>query len=345
MPNFLCSNSNECLGDLTCSNGFCVCANATTHYFNESSLLCTLKSLNNLTCSIIDTCRQDLGLICTSGKCQCDVGTKYWDGSLCTAYKLYNQTCSTQSQCSTSQNTLCLSGFCTCNSTYNYYDSSLAKCQLKINETISCTQDIQCLGNMACLSGTCACANTTTHYFNQSSLTCSSKTLRRTTCTTSISCRQDLGLICNSSHCVCDPSTPFWSSVRFRCVVCPSGWTVKSDYCFYMNVNNYTWQVANDWCATYGATLPNFQTITDYNFFKSEFFTAEFWIGLRLIGGTWKWTSDNVTFYNPSVPSTKSSWWNINEPSSGDVYGRLNNGFEVWARPSTSIQNFLCQMI
>jgi hypothetical protein len=112
-----------------------------------------------------------------------------------------------------------------------------------------------------------------------------------------------------------------------------------------MNTNLFTWQNAYDYCVENGAALLNFQNQSVYDFFKSEFLNAEFWIGLRLINGRWLWTSDNSTFYDPSIPSNKSSWWNVNEPSVDDKFARLNNRFELWARESSAKHKFLCQMI
>lgn len=343
--NEICSLSDQCIGNLVCLNGVCKCSNSTVLYFDNSTSFCEAKKLNNFSCLNTLNCRDDLGLNCTLSLCQCDVTNKFWDGNSCTPYRLYGESCLSQNQCIKNHAILCEGGVCSCNSTLMYYDAGTDKCQLKKNESELCTISSECLGDMTCINGLCKCFNTTTHFFNQSSKICSLKTFLRTPCASSISCREDLGLICNTSNCVCDPSIPFWSSVRLNCIVCPSGWTVKSGYCFHLNTNLSTWPAAHDWCSSYNASLLNLVTTADYDFFKSEFFAAEFWIGLRLVGSKWHWTSDSSTFYDPSDPLTRSSWWNINEPSVGDIYGRLNNGFEVWGRPNISTHNFLCQVV
>lgn len=197
---------------MICSSGKCECINSSTHYFNESSLFCVNKTLNNTECSSSLTCRNDLGLSCILDLCQCDTVTKYWDGTSCVPYKFYSEACTFQHECSSREYTDCIGGTCVCNSTIKYFDTSLTKCVDKKNESISCFFAIECYGDMNCVSGFCLCLDTNTHYFNSTYLMCESKTLNNTECASNNTCRSDLGLSCESNLCQCDSLSHYWDS-------------------------------------------------------------------------------------------------------------------------------------
>jgi hypothetical protein len=69
---------------------------------------------------------------------------------------------------------------------------------------------------MTCTSGQCQCAFD--YYFDAATLTCVPRTKNNTACTTSNTCRVDLGLSCLSGFCQCDTSTKFWHATQETCI-------------------------------------------------------------------------------------------------------------------------------
>lgn len=71
---------------------------------------------------------------------------------------------------------------------------------------------------MTCLqtSNQCQCAST--EYFSTDALQCKSRTLNNTACTSSNTCRVDLGLSCQNYLCQCDATSKFWLASASQCV-------------------------------------------------------------------------------------------------------------------------------
>jgi hypothetical protein len=73
-----CTECSQCLKELICSSGTCLCPNTITQYYDSTQLKCLNKTLNNTFCTQNVTCRSDLGLSCLSSSCQCDSHTSFW---------------------------------------------------------------------------------------------------------------------------------------------------------------------------------------------------------------------------------------------------------------------------
>jgi len=69
---------------------------------------------------------------------------------------------------------------------------------------------------MTCTNGQCQC--TFDMYFDAATLACVARTKNNTACTTSNTCRVDLGLTCQSGFCQCDATTKFWHATQDSCI-------------------------------------------------------------------------------------------------------------------------------
>lgn len=100
----------------------CVCA--FDYYWSSSSNICLAKKTNTDPCSSSSECRDDLGLVCSSGACSC-LNTYYWSVNKCLRKIQYNQICTAHSQCDdTIGLTMCSAGRCVCPSLYFYNGTS-----------------------------------------------------------------------------------------------------------------------------------------------------------------------------------------------------------------------------
>lgn len=324
---------------LKCINSTCICP-SDQYYLLKCQ---TKKGLGDSCHNIINNCQS--GLICFNGKCGCNKGST-WNGKKCVSKGTYGDYCN-QIECDDTKSLFCDSAtkICSCDSTSRFWSGY--SCMLKRSNNEKCVKNSDCKEDfgLVCSNGNCQCANTATHYFDVPLSACLEKKTFSSFCVSSDNCRNDLGLTCISDECVCGLSSPYWSSLKGACIDCPTGWTTKSGYCYYLNSNDFNWIDAYNWCASYGGTLPNFFHSNDYDFFENEFPSEEVWIGLRLLGGKWLWSLDNSTFYDPSNILTRSSWWETSEPSPGDDCGRAKSGFEIYGRPCHYLHEFLCQII
>jgi hypothetical protein len=112
-----CIFSHECLKPMTCNSTSKTCLCPFTQYYNSATYSCNPKSLNAASCSSNWTCREDLGLYCSSAACICSAATQFWHStnSVCRNYYIYGEIgCSASSQCSPG-----LSLFCNANPSTN----------------------------------------------------------------------------------------------------------------------------------------------------------------------------------------------------------------------------------
>ena len=111
------------------------------------------------------------------------------------------------------------------NSTNEYFWNG-AYCQKALNHGSSCvnsasTYMCQYMGQGTVCSGvpgnyTCQCSMYM--YFDSTAGYCKNQTLVNTACSFTLSCRIDLGLICQNSLCVCNSTAQFWSTSALMCI-------------------------------------------------------------------------------------------------------------------------------
>ena len=104
----------------------------------------------------------------------------------------------------------------TCDRVYQFFDTNLDICMPKSSENGTCTSLNGCLGPMNCTNGICNCKST--EYFDSTQLICRQKTLNNSACTLSWTCRQDLGLTCQSGLCQCNSLSEFWHATQKKCI-------------------------------------------------------------------------------------------------------------------------------
>lgn len=99
---------DECLPPMFCSAyGECKCRHF--HFHNSTKLECTATLLINASCELSSQCRQDLGLECSSYKCQCPENTPIWsiDDSKCFSGLDYGKSCFQNQDCDQNKNLVC----------------------------------------------------------------------------------------------------------------------------------------------------------------------------------------------------------------------------------------------
>jgi hypothetical protein len=131
-------------------------------------------------CQITSECGYSTGLECISNQCQCNTSL-FWNGTHCDVFKTYLQSCLTEQ--GEFSNISCLA-----------------------------SQNLHCATNGQ-NAGFCSC--NTHFYFNVTTSRCVAQKLNSELCSSSIECRNDLGLNCSGS-CQC-LSTFYWSSVNSIC--------------------------------------------------------------------------------------------------------------------------------
>jgi hypothetical protein len=251
---------------MDCTNSVCTCG--TYNYYNNVTRTCNNQTLINATCTSTAHCRSDKGLSCVNGMCQCSTTGYKWsiERSSCILAKTYTeQTCNYDSDCNVENGLVCntgqscncptisTTGMCDCyrNTTKEYYWNGTS-CQQAVAYEVSCssisssyvcrtlTEGTICNGSSGIL--TCQCP--TYMYFNTTSSTCKNQTTYNTYCSSSISCRSDLNLLCQSNICVCNSTTQFWSSILGVCTnlykYTESGCTSDSECASTLICNNST---------------------------------------------------------------------------------------------------------
>ena len=129
------------------------CLRCPTNYYFTSGY-CTSKKLNGSCYSSIE-CREDLGLSCNFGMCQCS-SLNTWSNVYQTCKFRENITCSLNSDCCEPMN--CASNACHCGS-FQYHDTSLLSCIPQKIYKQSCSIDYNCRVDkyLQCLNGQCDC--------------------------------------------------------------------------------------------------------------------------------------------------------------------------------------------
>lgn len=170
----LCSQNIQCFGDMVCNSiGLCKCSNAITHYFDYITLTCSFKTFNNTRCSETRSCRNDLGLTCLNGLCQCS-SPLFWYSGQCSFPLSYNiMGCTDNSHCQSTLGLIC-NGYpsitnCNCPITSSigmcdcpedkYWNG--IQCVFRSNVFQTCNSAItyQCLRNLTCDSCSSTCVS------------------------------------------------------------------------------------------------------------------------------------------------------------------------------------------
>ena len=217
------------------STGSFICECAPLKYFNRT--FCVDQVLHNVNCPLGTECRNDLGLSCQSTVCKCNETNQYWSTYVtpnrCINYKNYTDACNSDLEChpanslkcKSASDTVCncptasITGYCDCVREINnesYWD--ITKCVPALAKSATCagaSYSYTCKRlseNTVCNSstGSFKCECQVLKYFN--STYCVDQVLVNVACPLAIECRADLGLICQSGTCKCDPSYQFWST-------------------------------------------------------------------------------------------------------------------------------------
>ena len=79
VQNLLCSKTGDTAG---------LCSCPILNYFDTTSSTCTSQKMNNNTCASSTECRNDLGLSCIAGECDCQKSS-YWSTNMltCSGFK------------------------------------------------------------------------------------------------------------------------------------------------------------------------------------------------------------------------------------------------------------------
>jgi hypothetical protein len=199
--NFMCKTLSEgTLCKSIASSYKCICPSLM--FYNYISLKCIEQLLNNNTCTVLDACRNDLGLNCENGICQCN-STQFWNASACVNYYSYNQgSCSGNSQC--------------------------------ISNLICKTSGVSCLCPTSVSNNKCDCQArilNNEQYWNGSQCIVAGK--YGDFCTNDYQCQiLTLSLICDTLNKICICSNSIYDASTQTCIPCISGWVFNNKSCF-----------------------------------------------------------------------------------------------------------------
>jgi hypothetical protein len=129
------------------------------YYVTLEPYTCNAKKLNLISCSSTTECREDLGLRCKGGKCQCNSLDYGWS-IIYQSCKFIEQTsCSANNDCLEPMN--CTSSTCQC-SPFKYHDLSSLVCLNQNSYNGTCTVKNNCRvdKNLECQNGLCKCIST-----------------------------------------------------------------------------------------------------------------------------------------------------------------------------------------
>jgi hypothetical protein len=211
----------------------CICDSS--KYFNYQNKKCeNILSING-TCTQIDACNHVLGLICSTGLCQCDQKTQFWSriSLKCINYLSYNEgTCTADDQCTEDGLVCILSGISSC-SCPSLVINGRCDCPTRVNGTeyfwngFNCTPALPynqgCANALTsymcqivtqgtiCSGNPFVCKCPTTQYFNNTANQCENLLSIKQTCQQSDACNNVVGLNCNlEGYCQCN-SSQFWN--------------------------------------------------------------------------------------------------------------------------------------
>ena len=226
---FMCqtlTQNTECLAD---GNGKFICKCSSKDYFDFSSNKCLPKLSINETCSQIDSCREDLKLVCIH-TCQCSGNNLWIEGTGCVNISSYNETCVSNDQCKGTlicknpANDSCScplnisDKFCDCATRTKgneyYWDGSTCVPAQSYGKTCfnsstnymcqTMTQGTFCTGPQY----TCKCPEK--NYFNSIQNKCDPHQFHYQPCNETLVCKDGLGLSCQDGLCKCNEATHFW---------------------------------------------------------------------------------------------------------------------------------------
>ena len=199
------------------------------YYFNLQTITCIPKKLNLISCSSTIECREDLGLSCQGGKCQCN--------SLDHGWSIIYQSCKFIEQTSCSANTDCLepmnctSSTCQC-SPFKYHDVSALVClnQNSYNDTCTVKNNCRVEKNLECQNGLCKCISTYP-IWSDGYDSCIVPKIYNKYCYSTNDCNTALNLICKDAtqSCICP------SNIGNNYCDCPAR-TLNNEY-YWNNVS------------------------------------------------------------------------------------------------------------
>jgi hypothetical protein len=228
-------------------NGKCRCGD--NEYHDLSSLTCLAQKSFGESCDVTLNCRIDKYLECQSGTCKCMSSYPTWSAGYdkCIVPVSYSELCYVSTDCDTSKSLVCNNGTNSCNcpnlstsgkcdcsrENNNEYFWSGTSCTLAFTYNKTCSNsstDYMCktlTEGLKCSGGSqskCKCSNL--QYYKISSSKCFHQLFENASCPQGDECRNDLGLSCQSSKCLCNSLTQFWNSS-----VCVNKYTYNADVC------------------------------------------------------------------------------------------------------------------
>ena len=259
--------------NLTGIRYYCQCPSL--NYFDIVLQKCLPQQTVNGPCTVTIGCRVDKGLICSlpAGTCLCNSTYQFWSSTMgqCRDYTKYTQDC-TSSQCDPHANLICNAGTnCSCPNVLTtnkcdctriltsetYWDG--LKCQPAVAYLSPCanastTYMCQTMkeNTICALNGSdymCQCA--LYFYFDTILGKCAPQKSNGLTCTATIECRTDKGLLCQLGLCACNLTTHYWSSTLSQCVA----YKAYSEDCNTDLCNPFLLLVCN---TGYNCSCPNF---------------------------------------------------------------------------------------
>jgi regenerating islet-derived protein 4 len=87
--------------------------------------------------------------------------------------------------------------------------------------------------------------------------------------------------------------TPETTTTAFQC---PSNWAEFEGHCYILKSTSYSWNNAENDCATYGAHLTSIHSKAEDDFVYS-LSTSDFYIGAYYGGGFWRWSDGSAWNY------------------------------------------------
>jgi hypothetical protein len=229
-----CDTTKRCLGELHCLNGECSCDSF--YYFEKHNFTCIAQVSVNESCLEDIQCKFDLGLSCQSNKCICDAYEQVWfnDTTGCVYYFNYSSVgCTRDSDCQPEKSLICnlnpssnqcncpltsINAMCDCervNGNELFWNGT--SCVPAKTEFSTCSYSHECLNPMICNSTSNTCLCPFTQYYNSTTYSCDPKFFNSDNCSSNRTCREDLGLYCNSGICTCQTATQFWHSISLFC--------------------------------------------------------------------------------------------------------------------------------
>ncbi|XP_015680026.1 low affinity immunoglobulin epsilon Fc receptor [Protobothrops mucrosquamatus] len=94
------------------------------------------------------------------------------------------------------------------------------------------------------------------------------------------------------------------------CQICPKGWLLNKDKCYYFQMESQAWSFAHTKCEQYGGNLVVIDDWNEQSFLASQMKGKAFWIGLSDMS-----SENNFVWVDNSTP--KFTRWRLGEPDNG----------------------------